>query len=219
MKKIISLVLAGVMVLGLAACGTEKPVETTPVETTAPIVTEAPETEAPEVETEAPATEAPAASATGALAVLENIWALYGEDEMFAVIGGNMEAPVDGAPGNYDMAYAENLTWNLLIPEDQIANIDEAATMIHMMNANTFTSGVVHLVEGADAEAFANTMRDAIQNNQWMCGFPETLTVAVIGGEYVLIAFGVNDAMNPFMTHFGEAFADANILFNEAVEG
>ena len=196
MKKIISLVLAGVMMLSLAACGTEKPAETNAPETTAPV-----------------------ASVESSLAVLEDIWAKYGEDEKFAVIGGNMESPVDGAPGNYDMAYAENLTWNLLVPADQLANIDDAATMIHMMNANTFTCGVVHLTEGTDAAAFAQVMRDAIQNNQWMCGFPETLTVAVIGGEYVLIAFGVNDAMNPFMTHFGEAFADANILFNEAVAG
>ena len=196
MKKIISLVLAGVMALSLAACGTEKPAETNAPETTA-----------------APST------VESALAVLENIWANYGEDEKFAVIGGNMENPVDGAPGNYDMAYAENLTWNLLVPAEQLANVDEAATMIHMMNANTFTCGVVHLTEGTDAAAFAQVMRDAIQGNQWMCGFPETLTVAVIGGEYVLIAFGVNDAMNPFMTHFGEAFADANILFNEAVAG
>ena len=196
MKKIISLVLACVMMLSLAACGENKPAETTPA-----------------------TTEAPAVTVESSLAVLESIWALYGEEEKFAVIGGNMESPVDGAPGNYDMAYAENLTWNLLVPADQLANIDEAATMIHMMNANTFTCGVVHLTEGTDAAAFAQVMRDAIQGNQWMCGFPETLTVTVIGGEYVLIAFGVNDAMNPFMTHFGEAFADANILFNEAVEG
>ena len=196
MKKIISLILAGVMMLSLAACGTEKPAETNAPETTAPAVT-----------------------VESSLAVLEDIWALYGDDEKFAVIGGNMEAPVDGAPGNYDMAYAENLSWNLLVPADQLANIDQAATMIHMMNANTFTCGVVHLVEGADAAAFAQVMRDAIQNNQWMCGFPETLTVAVIGGEYVLIAFGVNDAMNPFMNHFGEAFAGAEVLFNEAIAG
>ena len=214
MKKIISLVLAGVMVLGLAACGETKPAETTaPIETTVPVV----ETT---VATEAPAeTEAPAASATGSLAVLENIWAKYGEDEKFFVIGGNMESPVDGAPGNYDMAYAENLTYNLLVPADSLASIDEAATMIHAMNANTFTCGVVHLAEGADAAAFAQVMRDAIQGNQWMCGFPETLTVAVVEGEYVLVAFGVNDAMNPFMTHFAEAYADAEILFNEAIEG
>ena len=196
MKKIISLVLVCVMALGLIACGETKPVETT-----------------------APATTEPAVTVESALAVLEDIWAQYGEDEKFFVIGGNMESPVDGAPGNYDMAYAENLSWNLLVPADQLANIDQAATMIHAMNANTFTSGVVHLTEGTDAAAFAQTMRDAIQGNMWMCGFPETLTVAVIGGEYVLIAFGVNDAMNPFMTHFAEAYADAEILFNEAVAG
>ena len=197
MKKIISLVLAGVMMLTLAACGENKPAETTaPVETTVPTVT-----------------------VESSLAVLEDIWANYGEDEKFFVIGGNMESPVDGAPGNYDMAYAENLTYNLLVPADQLANIDEAATMIHAMNANTFTCGVVHLTEGTDAAAFAQVMRDAIQGNMWMCGFPETLTVAVIGGEYVLIAFGVNDAMNPFMTHFAEAYADAEVLFNEAIAG
>ena len=209
MKKIISLVLACVMLLSLAACGTKTPVETTaPNETTAPIETTVPAT-----------TEAPAVTVESSLAILEAIWEKYGEEEKFAVIGGNMESPVDGAPGNYDMAYAENLTWNLLVPAEQLANIDEAATMIHMMNANTFTCGVVHLTEGTDAAAFAEVMRDAIQGNMWMCGFPETLTVATVGGEYVLIAFGVNDAMNPFMTHFNEAYADANILFNEAVEG
>ena len=213
MKKIISLALAGVMALSLAACGSSKPAETTAPETTVPETTVAPETTAPEAETQAPA------ASTGSLAVLENIWNLYAEDEKFAVIGGNIEAPVDGAPGIYDMAYAENLTWNLLIPEDQLANVDEAATMVHMMNANTFTCGVVHLAEGADATTFGNTMRDAIQNNQWMCGFPETLTIAVIEDAYVLIAFGVNDAMNPFMTHFGEAYPDVQVLFNEAIAG
>ena len=196
MKKIISLVLVAVMALSLAACGTKTPAETTPA-----------------------ATEAPAVTVESSLSVLETIWGLYGEDEQFAIIGGNMESPVDGAPGNYDMAYAEGLTWNLLVPETELANIDEAATLIHAMNANTFTSGVVHLTEGTDAAAFAQVMRDAIQGNMWMCGFPETLTIAVVDGEYVLIAFGVNDAMNPFMAHFAEAYAEAEILFNEAIEG
>lgn len=208
MKKIVSLALVAVLALSLVACGTGKPAETTAPETTV-----APETTAPEAETQAPT------ASTGALAVLENIWNKYGEGEKFAVIGGNMESPVDGAPGNYDMAYAENLTWNLLIPESEIANVAEAATMIHMMNANTFTCGAVRLAEGTDVEAFANTMRDAIQNNQWMCGFPENLTIAVIEESYVLIAFGVNDAMTPFKAHLAQAYADAEILFNEAIAG
>ena len=200
MKKLVSLILAGVMALSLAACGGDTAPETTVPETTVPV------TAAPVVE-------------TSALEIMENVWAKYAEDEKFAVIGGNMESPVDGAPGNYDMAYAENLTYNLLVPADQLTNVDEAATMIHMMNANTFTSGVVHLTEGTDVAVFAEAMRDAIQGNMWMCGFPETLLVASVYGEYVVIAFGVNDAMNPFMTHFAEAYPEAEILFNEAVAG
>ena len=147
MKKIISLILAGVMMLSLAACGTEKPAETNAPETTAPAVT-----------------------VESSLAVLEDIWALYGDDEKFAVIGGNMEAPVDGAPGNYDMAYAENLSWNLLVPADQLANIDQAATMIHMMNGNNFTCGAFHVK--SDVNAFAEAVKVAVLNNQWIAASP-----------------------------------------------
>ena len=214
MKKMITCTLMAALMLSLfAGCASSgNNSETTPLQTetipyqTAPVL--GGETE--------PATQPSGDVQASAVTVLENIWAKYGDDEKFAVIGGNMENPVDGAPGNYDMAYAENLTYNLLIPADQLTSVDEAATMIHMMNANTFTGGVVHLAEGTDVAAFASAMRDAIQGNQWMCGFPETLVIASIG-DYILIAFGVNDAMTPFQTHLAEAYPDANVLYNEAV--
>ncbi len=191
MKKILALVLAAVMALSMVACGGSNAADNT---------------------------DAPAANVPGsALEVLENIWAAYGEDEKFAVMGGNIESGISGAPGNYDMAYAENLTYNLLVPADALASVDQAATMIHMMNANSFTSGVVHLTDGTDAAAFAATMQAAVQGNMWMCGFPETLVIAVIGGEYVLVAFGVNDLMTPFQTHLATAYADAQILYNEPI--
>ena len=193
MKKLISLALVLAMALSvLAGCGAT------------------PDNGGASNDTAAPAS---------ALEVLENIWGKYTDDEMFPVIGGNMENPVDGAPGNYDMAYVENLPFNLIVPHTELANVTEAATMVHMMNANTFTSGVVHLTEGTDVAAFAQVMRDAIQGNMWMCGFPETMLIAVVEGEYVVIAFGINDAMNPFMTHFAEAYAEAEILFNEPIAG
>jgi len=201
MKKLISLLLVLTMVAAMAVgCAS------TPAATDAP-------TDAP---TEAP-TEPPVVLPASSLEVMEKIWAQYGDDEKFPVMGGNIEDVVDGAPGNYDMAYAENLPFNLLVPADQLANVTEAATMIHMMNANTFTGGVVKLADGVDAAAFATTMRDAIQNNQWMCGFPEKLVVATIGDTYVVIAFGVNDAMNPFQAKLTAVYPEAVIAYDEAV--
>ena len=193
MKKILATVLALVMVLAMAGCNSNKNEETTPATTTAPAV------QLPE----------------SALAILEATWGNYAEDEKFFAMGGNPENAVDGAPGNYNMEYAENLTYNLIVPAESIAQVKEAATLIHM-NANTFTSGVIRVVEGADASAFATTMREAIQNNQWMCGFPETLYIATLG-DYVVIAFGLNDAMNPFQAHIVEAYPDIIVAYNEAI--
>ena len=195
MKKILAMILALTMVVSMAACAPAGGNDTTPPTTT-------------EAKVDAPAS---------ALEVLENIWALYGDEEKFAVIGGNMEAGIMDKPGNYDMAYAENLSWNLLIPEAQVASVDEAASMIHMMNANTFTSGVVHLKEGTDVNAFATAMKDAILGNQWMCGFPERMVITGFGGNYVLIAFGVNDAMTPFCTNLATAYPTAQTLFDEPI--
>ena len=88
MKKIISLLLVLVMVLGLAACGaSEKPAETT----AAPVV----ETEAAVVETEAPETEA---------ALVVDICILMEADNdmltTYSVIAVNPEAPFVDADGN-----------------------------------------------------------------------------------------------------------------------
>ena len=104
-----------------------------------------------------------------------------------------------------------------LIPQEQITNVDGVASMMHMMNANSFTCGVYHMAAGADAAAFADTMKNVVLNNQWMCGFPETLVIANIAGEYVLVAFGINDAMNPFQTNFAAAYPEAQVLVNEPI--
>ena len=154
-----------------------------------------------------------------ALEILENIWNGYAEDDKFAIMGGNPESMNMEGPGVWDPAYAEGMTYSLLIPEEQMASVAEAASMIHMMNANTFTCGVVRLAEGTDVAAFTAAMQQAIQSNRWMCGFPEKLIIAVIGGEYVLTAFGVNDAMTPFEGYLNAAYADAEIAYNEAIVG
>ena len=212
MKKILTLALAAVMALSLVACGgnnneTTAPETTVPaVETTAPVT----ETTAPEAETTAPVT----ADANGATTVLQNIW--NNVEEKWAIIGGSdAENPVWDAPGNYDLA-SENLPYQLLVPADQVANLTEAGSMIHMMNANTFTCAAFKLT-GTTAADFGAAMKEAILSNQWMCGFPDSLHIRAIGDQYVIVAFGVNDAMTPFETHLAEAYAGSEIIASEPI--
>ena len=120
-------------------------------------------------------------------------------------------------PANYDMEYAENMTYNLLVPADQIANVAEAASMIHMMNANTFTCGVFRLAEGVSAADFGAAMQTAVQGNMWMCGFPEQLLIKDIAGTYVLVAFGLNDVMTTFEKHLNEVYRAAATLYSDPI--
>ena len=161
-------------------------------------------------------TEPPEPMPASALEVLETVWGTYADNEKFSIIGGNIEANIMDAPGNYDMAYAENMTWNLLVPEDKLANITEAASMIHMMNANNFTCGVFKIT-GITAADFGAAMKEAVLGNQWMCGFPETLLIRSFGDAYVLVAFGINDAMTPFEQHFTAAYPGWETIASEPI--
>jgi hypothetical protein len=165
-----------------------------------------------------PAETVPAQELPGsALEILENVWAKYTDAEKFPVIGGNIEANIMDAPGTYDMTYAENMTWNLLVPADRIANVAEAASMIHMMNANTFTCGAFKLADGVTAADFGAAMQQAIQGNQWMCGFPDRMLIQNFGDAYVVVAFGISDTMTAFETHMKEAYPGMETLYSENI--
>ena len=93
MKKIISLLLVLVMVLGLAACGASKPAPTEAPATEAPAV-ETPATEAPAPETEAP---------TEPALVVDTCILMEADKDMlntYSVIAVNPEAPFVDADGN-----------------------------------------------------------------------------------------------------------------------
>lgn len=197
MKKLIAMLLVLTMAMGLAACGVNNDNANAPA---------------------------------SALEILETIWNSYAEADQFAISGGNMEYhiaqmeqdmnyQIPNTPLNYDLAYAESLSYTMLIPADDLKSIDQAATMTHLMNSNNFSCGAFHLTDGTDVEAFAKNVRDAIMNNHWMCGMPETLVIASFGGGYVLITYGINSTMTPFQNYLSQAYADAQILYKEAIVG
>ena len=214
MKKLITLLLALTMVLSMAACTSNENDDNDTENTTT-----APTENNDDVTID-----------TSAVEILQNVWDLYPEDEQFFVSGGNMEYHMEqmekdenymppNGPGVYDLAYAENLPYLLYIPEAEMANVDEAATMIHGMMANNFSSGVVHVKDGTDVTAMANAIKDNLAQTQWICGTPDQMLVAVVENEYVLIAFGVNDAMDPFVTRFGEAYPGADVIYSGSIIG
>ena len=219
MKKIIAMLLVAVMAVSMAACGAAEAESTTtaPVETTVdttPAQTEG--TEPVETEGTEPVETTPVVADNAASAVLNAAWALYAEDQKFFAMGGDYNAPVDGAAG--PVTAEDHMTASLIVPETELANIAEAAALMHAMNANTFTGAAYKLVEGADATAFVTAMQTAIQGNQWMCGFPETLLIVNVDG-IIVVAFGHGDAMTPFQTNLTAAYANAEILVNEAIGG
>lgn len=147
--------------------------------------------------------------------LLNQVWNTFAEDEKFAAMGGDMNNTVDGAAGNFDLADTENLIYMLHIPEENIAQMDEAASLIHMMNANTFTGAAFHLENSDDVDVFVESLKENIMGTQWMCGFPDTLNIFVVNGEYVVSAFGNADIMENFKTKLNEVFGDSAVIVVE----
>ena len=188
MKKILAMILSVMMLMSLAACNGE------------------PAVDAPKLE----GVEAP-------VDILNTVWENYDEANKFFAMGGDWTTPVDNAPGAVDVSTPDFLTSNLVCGGDATAMVDGAASLIHGMNANTFTGAAYHLVAGTDKAAFADAMKANLNGNQWMCGFPEKMLIASLTDEYAVVAFGAADLVDTFKAELTEAYAVTEILVDEAL--
>jgi hypothetical protein len=216
MRKITRM-LAAIMLLSavLTACRSNIPQDTNGViTTTVPATTAGPATTMPA--TTVPGSSQPTGEATGSVAILEAVWARFGENEKFSTYGGSIENAVTDAPGPLNMAATEELTGSYLLPADKLGSISEGASLVHMMNANIFTAVVVK-VAGGDVQPLFESWRDAIQSNRWICGQPDRLLMAVVDEGYLLMSFGGSDAMNLFQAKLAEVVPQVRILYNEAI--
>lgn len=152
-----------------------------------------------------------------AVTLLNNVYALFGDDERFAATGGDFSTGelIEGA-GAYGLAEPDGIDYAVGYPAAEIAKIDSAATLTHMMNQNTFSSGAYHVVAGTDVAALAEAIRANIQGRMWCCGFPDKLIVATVD-DYVISAFGKNFAIDAFTKHLAEAYPNSKILIEEPI--
>ena len=183
----------------------EKPAEETSAE---------PPTETPKAET--PAEDKPAAAVDDALTILNAIWNTYSDEEKFPAAGGDSEHAVDGAPGSFDVSNADSLSYQLTFPADDASLIDSAASLVHMMNLNTFTCGAFHVADANNVARLADDLRTTIQAKHWMCGFPDKLVIVTVG-QSVLSVYGNEDLVNTFRDKLLASYSAATAVYDEAI--
>ena len=183
----------------------EKPAEGTSAE---------PPVETPEPET--PAEDKPAAAVDDALTILNAIWNTYSDEEKFPAAGGDSEHAVDGAPGSFDVSNADSLSYLLTFPADDASLIDSAASLVHMMNMNTFTCGAFHVADANNVTRLADDLRTTIQAKRWMCGFPDKLVIVTVG-QSVLSVYGNEELVNTFRDKLLTSYSAATAVYDEAI--
>ena len=189
MKKILAFILAAVMVLSLAACADKG--------------SEGGATSPSGAQTNQP---------KSALEILEKVWSKYSTDEKFPATGGSEKHMKDDKPGKFDVSDAEALDFELGFPKAQASEIDDAASLMHMLNQNNFSCGVYHVKGSGNAEALAGKIKENILARQWLCGFPEKLVILTVG-DYIVSVFGAGELTDTFVAKLSAEYSSAKQLF------
>ncbi len=190
MKKILALLLAAVMVLSLAACTNKG--------------SEGGATSPSGAQTNQP---------KSALEILEKVWSKYSADEKFPATGGSEKQMKEDMPGKFDVSDAEALDFELGFPKANASEIDDAASLMHMLNQNNFSCGVYHVKDSGNVEALAGKIKENILARQWLCGFPEKLVILTIG-DYIVSVFGAGELTDTFVAKLSAEYSSAKQLFD-----
>lgn len=187
MKKLVAVMLMLTLTMGLTACGGEKVSDTTKDDT----------------------------EGKTAVDIFTDVWATYGEDEKFAISGGDYENMISDAPGTVDVSNAEALNVLLGFPTESAELVDDGASMMHMMNQNSFTASIYHVTDAENVQTLADALKETIMDRQWMCGFPDDLVIYSVGEEYVAAAFGLEENIDSFQSHLEETYESSVLLYDE----
>lgn len=153
-----------------------------------------------------------------ALILLENVWAKYEDTEKFAAGGGDFSAENQkmDAPGKYGLEDKEALMSTFCLDEKTADLVDDAASLMHMMLANNFTAVSLHVSSSADVNKVADSLKENLANNRWLCGFPEKMYIATVD-DYVVSVFGAADLLDTFDGHLKEVYTNTEVLYDEPI--
>ena len=190
MKKIIAFALAAVLLLSFASCAKQNG----------------------EKDKERPS-ESRKDQPQSALEILEKVWSKYSTSEKFPATGGTEKNMKEDMPGKFDVADAEALDFELGFPKAQASEIDDAASLMHMLNQNNFSCGVYHVKNSGSAEALAGKIKENIFGRQWLCGFPEKLVILTVG-DYIVSVFGAAELTDTFIAKLSAEYSSTKQIFD-----
>ena len=215
MKKKIALLLLTVMTMSLVGCGEKDTTNGNDDATNNDTVVE--DNVADDTTDNTDSNADSNTSTEGAAGVLNAIWATYEDDNKFAAGGGDSQNMIMDEPGKFDVTNTEELDATLGFPTDYADKIDDAASLMHMMNANTFTGGAYHVTNAEDVTAVCDALKESIMNRQWMCGFPETLIIVTVDDNYVISAFGNGQIIETFKNKISGVYSNATVVYEESL--
>lgn len=205
MKKLLALILAGVLMFGCVACGTSEETNTESGDTV--------ENTTEEVN--------PAGDTVDAYDMISRIWEQYysnaDEDLQFIISGGNLESEIVDEPATFDTSLSgakKELLGYYAVSSETLEQVDDVATLIHSEMTETCSVVVLHV---SDTDAVTAAILDTASANEWTDGVPEKVMVVTIG-SYVVSVAGDAEIIVAFEEEIMEVYPDAEVVSTITVE-
>lgn len=157
---------------------------------------------------------------TDATDILTKVWEKYEVvdtdgnpyNDRFDLMGGHFETAVMNMPAKYDLTKTSDLELMYCVPSAVIPMIDDAATMVHLMRASTFTAGAYHVAETTDVQTVVDGVKQQILENYWLDGRPDKYLVLVVDDQYIISAIGDAEVVDNFESFLTEIYGSQVVV-------
>lgn len=158
--------------------------------------------------------------------ILTKVWDTYEMEDSdgnmyndrFSIMGGHFESSVMDMPAKYDLTEVSDLEVMYCVPQNVVSMIDDGATMVHLMRANTFTAGVYHVTEKTNVESVVKAIKTQLSEKRWLDGVPDRHVIGVIDDQYVIAFWGTEEVVANFEKELKSIYGKLlSIEINEAI--
>lgn len=152
--------------------------------------------------------------------ILTKVWDTYEAHDTdgntynnrFSILGGHYKSALVNKPAKYDLTKASDLEVTYCVPQDVVPMLDDAATMVHLMKASSFTAGAYHVTDVSNVKSVVEGIKTQTLGNQWLGGFPDRYFIAVVDEQYVVAAFGSGEVVAYFEQSLKDVFGQQVVV-------